>query len=155
MLTYIRVCAIIGTTNHGGIEMNSKKIVREVMKLRGHTYESLANKLGYEKPNRVSERLRGTTEMRVDTLVKLLSEMDCELVIKSNLHDKSEWTVSIETNDFLAGIDHVSKKRWICGGKSWVNWFLCPPEPCIYKYKNTCIFDMKGYNGTWIKCKGV
>ena len=76
--------------------MNSKKIVREVMKLRGHTYESLANKLGYEKPNRVSERLRGTTEMRVDTLVKLLSEMDCELVIKSKLQDKSEWVVSIE-----------------------------------------------------------
>lgn len=79
--------------------MNSKKIVREVMKLRGHTYESLALKLGYEKPNGVSERLRGTTEMRVDTLIKFLSEMDCELVIKSKLQDKSEWVVSIESND--------------------------------------------------------
>ena len=77
--------------------MNSKKIVREIMKLRGHTYESLANKLGYEKPNRVSERLRGATEMRVDTLVKLLLEMDCELVIKSKLTDKSEWTVTIDS----------------------------------------------------------
>ena len=79
--------------------MNSKKIVREVMKLRGHTYESLANKLGYDKPNCVSERLRGATEMRVDTLLKLLWEMDCELVIKSKLQDKSEWVVSIETGD--------------------------------------------------------
>ena len=79
--------------------MNSKKIVREVMKLRGHTYESLANKLGYDKPNRVSERLRGATEMRVDTLIKLLAEMDCQLVIKSKLQDKSEWVVSIETNE--------------------------------------------------------
>ena len=80
--------------------MNSKKIVREVMKLRGHTYESLANKLGYEKPNRVSERLRGTTEMRVDTLVKLLSEMDYEVVIRSTLPtDKTEWVVSIETKE--------------------------------------------------------
>lgn len=77
--------------------MNSKKIVREIMKLRGHTYESLANELGYEKPNRVSERLRGTTEMRVDTLVKLLSEMNCELIIKSKLQDKSEWTVTIDS----------------------------------------------------------
>lgn len=79
--------------------MNSKKIVREVMKLRGHTYESLANKLGYEKPNGVSERLRGATEMRVDTLIKFLSEMDCKLVIKSELQDKSEWTVSIDSKE--------------------------------------------------------
>lgn len=76
--------------------MNSKKIVREIMKLRGHTYESLAIKLGFAKPNGVSERLRGATEMRVDTLVKLIREMDCELIIRSKLQDKSEWVVSIE-----------------------------------------------------------
>ena len=75
--------------------MNSKQIVREVMKLRGHTYESLASKLGFTKPSGVSERLRGSAEMRVDTLVKMLSEMDCELVIRSNLQDKSEWVVSL------------------------------------------------------------
>lgn len=79
--------------------MNSKKIVREVMKQRGHTYESLADKLGFSKPSGVSERLRGTTEMRVDTLIKLLSGMDCELVVRSKLQDKAEWTVSIETNE--------------------------------------------------------
>ena len=79
--------------------MNSKKIVREIMKLRGHTFESLANKLGYEKPNRVSERLRNSGEMRVDTLVKFLSEMDCELVIKSKLQDKEEWVVGLDTED--------------------------------------------------------
>lgn len=79
--------------------MNSKKIVREMMKQRGHTYESLADKLGYEKPNRVSERLRGTTEMRVDTLVKLLSGMDCELIIKSKLQDKSEWVITLDNEE--------------------------------------------------------
>ena len=80
--------------------MNSKKIVREIMKLRGHTFESLALKLGFDKPNRVSERLRGTTEMRIDTLIKLLSEMDCELVIRSTLpKDKSEWIVTIENKE--------------------------------------------------------
>ena len=79
--------------------MNSKKIVRTIMKMRGHTYESLANKLGYEKPNRVSERLRNDGEMRVDTLVKFLAEMDCELVIKSKLQDKEEWVVSLDTKE--------------------------------------------------------
>ena len=80
--------------------MNSKKIVREVMNQRGHTYESLALKLGFKKPSGVSERLRGTAEMRVDTLIKLLAEMDCELIVRSKLpKDKSEWVVSIETNE--------------------------------------------------------
>ena len=79
--------------------MNSKKIVREVMKLRGHTYESLATKLGFATPSGVSQRLRGNTEMRVDTLIKLLDAMDCELVIKSKLTDKSEWTVAIDTEE--------------------------------------------------------
>lgn len=79
--------------------MNSKKIVRTIMKMRGHTYESLANKLGYEKPNRVSERLRNSGEMRVDTLVKFLAEMDCELIIKSKLQDKEEWVVSLDTEN--------------------------------------------------------
>jgi transcriptional regulator with XRE-family HTH domain len=77
--------------------MNSKMIVREIMKLRGHTYETLAKKLGLAKPSGVSERLRGTTEMRVDTLVKLLSEMDCQLVIRSTLQDRTEWIVSADT----------------------------------------------------------
>ena len=77
--------------------MNSKKIVREIMKLRGHTYESLALKLGFNRHNSVSERLRGTTEMRVDTLIKLLTEMDCELVIRSALpKDKSEWVITLD-----------------------------------------------------------
>ena len=79
--------------------MNSKQIVREIMKMRGHTYESLSKKLGYEKPNRVSERLRNDGEMRVDTLVKFLSQMDCELVIKSKLQDKEEWIVSLDNKE--------------------------------------------------------
>ena len=79
--------------------MNSKQIVREIMKMRGHTYESLSKKLGYEKPNRVSERLRNDGEMRVDTLVKFLSQMDCELVIKSKLQDKEEWKVSLDIKE--------------------------------------------------------
>lgn len=79
--------------------MNSKQIVREIMKMRGHTYESLSKKLGYEKPNRVSERLRNDGEMRVDTLVKFLSQMDCELIIKSKLQDKEEWKVSLDVKE--------------------------------------------------------
>ena len=79
--------------------MNSKKIVSELMSLRGHTMKTLAEKLGFGTHSGVSERLRGSTEMRGDTLVKFLSAMDCELVVRSKLTDKTEWTVSIDTDN--------------------------------------------------------
>ena len=78
--------------------MNSKNIVKEIMKQRGHTNASLANKLGFATSSGVSERLRGTTEMRVDTLINLLTAMDCELVIRSKVGDKEKWVVSLDEN---------------------------------------------------------
>lgn len=79
--------------------MNSKKIVKEAMKQRGYTYEYLANKVGLKTVSSVSERLRGTKEMRVDTLVKFLTEMDYELVIRSTTKDKAEWVVTLDTEE--------------------------------------------------------
>ena len=77
--------------------MNSKEIVRLIMKKRGHSYASLAEKLGKkDKPNHVAERLRGSTEMRVDTLVKFLKEMDCKLIIHSNIGDKEDWEITLD-----------------------------------------------------------
>ena len=82
--------------------MNSKNTVKEIMKVRGHNYRTLAAKLGYITqngdvlPSGVANRLSGAQEMRVDTLIKLLAEMDCELVIKSTTADKREWTITLE-----------------------------------------------------------
>ena len=87
--------------------MKSADIVKEIMKQRGHTYESLASSLGYVttnngkskgRANMVSERLRGKQEMRVDTLVKFLDAMDCEVVIRSRLKDKRQWVIDF-TNE--------------------------------------------------------
>ena len=85
--------------------MNSKNTVKEIMKIRNHNYRTLAEKLGYVTQNGdtlasgVSERLRGTQEMRVDTLVKFLEALDCELVIKSKTADKQEWTITLEEKE--------------------------------------------------------
>ena len=85
--------------------MNAKNTVKEIMKVRGHNYRTLAAKLGYVTkngdvlPSGVSERLRGAQEMRVDTLVKFLAELDCELVIKSTTADKQEWKITLEEKD--------------------------------------------------------
>ena len=85
--------------------MKSEEIIKEIMKQRGHTYESLASELGYVaevngkkkgRANMVSERLRGKSGMRVDTLVKFVEAMGCEVIIKSKLQDKKQWVIEIE-----------------------------------------------------------
>ena len=73
--------------------MNAKEIVSEIMKKRGYTNAVLAEKLKYPTVSGVSERLRGKQDMRVDTLVKFLDAMDCEVVIRSRTTDKAEWKV--------------------------------------------------------------
>jgi hypothetical protein len=73
--------------------MKARVIVKELMKLRGHTYQSLSNKLGYKNASGVSERLRHKGDMSVSVLLQYLESMDCELVIKSKLDDKTIWVV--------------------------------------------------------------
>ena len=79
--------------------MNAKQIVSEIMKKRGFTNSALAEKLNYPTASGVSERLRGKQDMRVDTLVKFLEAMDCEVIIKSKLNDKMEWTVELNQGE--------------------------------------------------------
>ena len=73
--------------------MNGKQIVANIMKMRGYTNAALASKLEYPTVSGVSERLRGKQDMRVDTLVKFLEAMDCEVVVKSKLSDKTVWVI--------------------------------------------------------------
>ncbi len=67
--------------------------LKEIMKQRGFTNASLAEKCGYSTASGVSTKLSRSKGMRVDTLIKFLSAMDCELVIRSKLTDKSEWVL--------------------------------------------------------------
>lgn len=75
--------------------MNSKQIVSALIKQKGFTAQALAEKLGYKTASGVTERIRGKHEMRVDTLIALLDAMDCELVIRSKLKDKTEYPVTL------------------------------------------------------------
>jgi transcriptional regulator with XRE-family HTH domain len=78
--------------------MNAKQIVAEVMNLRGWSREKLAKKLGYPTATGVANRLNGksTKDMNVNTLVKFLSPLECEVVIRSTTKDKKEWIISLE-----------------------------------------------------------
>ena len=85
--------------------MNSKNTVKEIMKLRGHNLKTLAKKLGYVSqegdvlPTGVANRLGGAQEMRVDTLIKFLNALDCDLVIKSRTAEKKEWIITLENKE--------------------------------------------------------
>lgn len=72
-----------------------KETVKEVMKAKGFTNALLAEKCGYNTPSGVSTKFERKT-MNVDTLIKFVEAMDCELVIRSRTSDKSEWVVKGE-----------------------------------------------------------
>lgn len=78
--------------------MNAKQIVAEVMNIRGWSQKKLADKLGYATVTGVANRLNGknTKDMNVETLVKFLSLMECEVVVRSTTKDKKEWVVSLD-----------------------------------------------------------
>lgn len=69
-----------------------KETIREVMNTKGFTNALLAEKCGYNTPSGVSTKFERKT-MNVDTLIKFLEAMDCELVIRSKTTDKSEWVL--------------------------------------------------------------
>ena len=62
--------------------MNGKDAVRMAMKDTGMTSPMLAKQLGYNTPSGVTERLRGSQDMRVDTFAKFLNAMGYEIVVK-------------------------------------------------------------------------
>ena len=79
--------------------MLGKEVVASAMKLRGMSMAVLAKKLGYATPSGVSQRLYCKEDMRVDTLAKFLKALDCKIVIKSNLSDKTVWVIDGEDEE--------------------------------------------------------
>ena len=81
--------------------MNSKQVVSEVMATRGMSQKNLAEKLGYATTTGVANRLNGksTKDMNVATLVEFLMAMDCEVIVRSTLKDKSEWVITLEEKE--------------------------------------------------------
>lgn len=81
--------------------MNAKQIVAEVMNVRGWSQKKLAEKLGYKTVTGVANRLNGKNvkDMNVNTLVKFLSLMECEVIVRSTTKDRTEWTITLDENE--------------------------------------------------------
>lgn len=75
--------------------MNEIEIVKTLMKSKGVSGAVLADKLGFNTPSAVTNRLQSKT-MTVEVLIKLLEAMDCELVIKNKVGGKETFVVDNE-----------------------------------------------------------
>lgn len=89
--------------------MNEIEIVKALMGAKGMSSKTLAEKMGYSTPSAVSNRLQGKT-ITVEMLVKLLSAMDCELIIKNTVGDKEVFKVCNENRNEVKSYN-TSKKR--------------------------------------------
>lgn len=74
--------------------MKPNMIIKEIMKLRGYSNNTLAAKLGRSTGSAVSNPLTRECGMKISTVLEMIEAMDCELVIRSTLKDKSEWVIS-------------------------------------------------------------
>lgn len=89
--------------------MNEIEIVKALMKSKGYSGKLLAEKLGYNTPSAVTNRLMSKT-MTVEMLIKLLDAMDCELVIKDKTGEKRSFVVDNENRQEVKAYN-TSKKR--------------------------------------------
>lgn len=71
--------------------MNEKEILQDIMKTVGMTQTALGEKAGYRSKSAITEILN-RQGMKLDILLKLLTAMDCELVVK-HVPSEKEWTI--------------------------------------------------------------
>lgn len=84
-------CECYNVTKREVACVKPNEIVKEIMKLRGYSNLSLATKLGKSTASAVSNPLSREKGMRIDTLVDMVEAMDCEVIVRSTLKDKTEW----------------------------------------------------------------
>ncbi|SCJ25249.1 Uncharacterised protein [uncultured Ruminococcus sp.] len=64
--------------------------------------------------------------MRIDTLIEMVEAMDCEVIVRSTLKDKSEWVMkqkeeaasTVDLDALLSDVEEVNppkktKKQWL------------------------------------------
>lgn len=73
--------------------MTASDIVKAIMKEKGFSYAALGAKIG-STPSTLSDCLnRRVTSMRVDSLLEMLTAMDCEIIIKDKIGKKATYVL--------------------------------------------------------------
>lgn len=75
--------------------MNEIEIVKMLMKSKGKSSAYIAEQWGEKHASKVSNRLQSKT-MNVETLIKILDVLECELIIRDKVGDKQSYPVDNE-----------------------------------------------------------
>lgn len=76
--------------------MNEKEIVREVMSMRSWSQAQLAKEAGFNSQSNITGLLNNNKNgIRIDNLVKMLSAMGCEVVVRDKMGSGKEWKVEL------------------------------------------------------------
>ena len=87
--------------------MKPSIVIQEIMRLRGFSNMALAEKLGKSTASAVSNKLSRDKGMRIDAFIEMTKAMDCEIIVRSTLKDRTEWKV---TQDSVETIDNDEPK---------------------------------------------
>lgn len=74
--------------------MNSKNIIKDILKVRGWNQDKLAEEAGFKSRSNITGLLNRYASMRVDSLVQMAEAMGCEVVIRDKMGSKQEWRVT-------------------------------------------------------------
>lgn len=76
--------------------MNEKEIVREVMGIRKWSQADLAREAGFKSQSNITGLLNNNKNgIRIDNLVKMLSALGCEVVVRDKMGSGKEWKVEL------------------------------------------------------------
>ena len=84
------------------IEMNLQDALRQILKMRGWTYQRAADALGTKVQN-VIDKMNKRSGMTVAMLLRYCEVTDCEVVVRSKLKDKTEWIITGAIRDEKEG----------------------------------------------------
>lgn len=74
--------------------MTEKQVVREVMKIRGWSQETLAQEAGFKSQSNITGLLNNNHNgIRIDNLLKMFNAMGCEIIIRDKMGSKKEWVI--------------------------------------------------------------
>lgn len=74
--------------------MDLQSILKALINARGYTYKVIGELLGGKTTQAISDRLNKRSSMSVDTLLKFLDILGCELVIRDKNEKKDIWVIT-------------------------------------------------------------
>jgi transcriptional regulator with XRE-family HTH domain len=74
--------------------MDLQSVLKALINARGYTYKTIGTLLGGKTTQAISDRLNKRSSMSVDTLLKFLDILGCELVIRDKNEKKDVWVIT-------------------------------------------------------------